>query len=48
LVVSPVSKSRPGAPRQVDPPVPPAVLDALLKIEALLEVKLVKLPNGGN
>ncbi len=30
---------------QVDPPVPPAVLDALLKIEALLEVKLVQL-NG--
>ena len=28
---------------QVDPPVPAAVLDALLKIEALLEVKLVKL-----
>ena len=28
---------------QVDPPVPPAVLDALLKIEALREVKLVKL-----
>jgi D-3-phosphoglycerate dehydrogenase len=33
---------------QVDPPVPPAVLEALLKIEALLEVKLVKLANGGN
>jgi D-3-phosphoglycerate dehydrogenase len=31
---------------QVDPPVPPAVLDALLKIEALLEVKLVKLPDS--
>src|SRR6516162_1916455 len=31
---------------QVDPPVPPAVLEALLKIEALLEVRLVKLPNG--
>ncbi len=29
---------------QVDPPVPPAVLEALLKIEALLEVKVVKLP----
>jgi D-3-phosphoglycerate dehydrogenase len=28
---------------QVDPPVPPAVLEALLKIEALLEVKHVKL-----
>ena len=28
---------------QVDPPVPPAVLDALLKIEALLEVKPVTL-----
>jgi D-3-phosphoglycerate dehydrogenase len=28
---------------QVDPPVPPAVLEALLKIEALLEVKLVRL-----
>ncbi len=33
---------------QVDPPVPPAVLDALLKIEALLEVKVVKLANGEN
>ncbi len=32
---------------QVDPPVPPAVLEGLLTIEALLEVKLVKLPNGG-
>jgi D-3-phosphoglycerate dehydrogenase len=31
---------------QVDPPVPPAVLEALLKIEALLEVKLVKLPDS--
>ena len=31
---------------QVDPPVPPAVLEALLRIEALLEVKLVKLGNG--
>ncbi len=31
---------------QVDPPVPPAVLEGLLTIEALLEVKLVKLPNG--
>ena len=30
---------------QVDPPVPPAVLEALLTIEALLEVKLVKLPD---
>ncbi len=28
---------------QVDPPVPPAVLEALLKIEALREVKLVQL-----
>src|SRR5215472_13098546 len=28
---------------QVDPPVPPAVLEALLTIEALLDVKLVKL-----
>jgi len=28
---------------QVDPPVPPAVLEALLTIEALLEVKLVQL-----
>ncbi len=33
---------------QVDPPVPPVVLEALLKIEALLEVKLVKLANGAN
>jgi D-3-phosphoglycerate dehydrogenase len=33
---------------QVDPPVPPAVVEALLKIEALLEVKLVKLQNGGS
>ena len=33
---------------QVDPPVPPAVLEALLRIEALLEVKLVRLANGGN
>ena len=33
---------------QVDPPVPPAVLEALLKIEALLEVKLVRLANGGH
>jgi D-3-phosphoglycerate dehydrogenase len=33
---------------QVDPPVPPAVLDALLKIEALREVKLAKLRNGEN
>jgi D-3-phosphoglycerate dehydrogenase len=33
---------------QVDAPVPAAVLDALLKIEALLEVKLVKLAEGGN
>jgi hypothetical protein len=32
---------------QVDAPVPAAVLEALLKIEALLEVKLVKLPEGG-
>jgi D-3-phosphoglycerate dehydrogenase len=31
---------------QVDPPVPPAVIEALLKIEALLEVKLVKLPES--
>jgi D-3-phosphoglycerate dehydrogenase / 2-oxoglutarate reductase len=33
---------------QVDAPVPAAVLEALLKIEALLEVKLVKLAEGGN
>ncbi len=33
---------------QVDPPVPPALLEALLKIEALLEVRLVQLANGGN
>ena len=33
---------------QVDAPVPPAVLEALLGIEALLEVKLVKLPDVGN
>jgi hypothetical protein len=33
---------------QVDPPVPPAVLEALLKLEALLEVRLVKLANGEN
>jgi D-3-phosphoglycerate dehydrogenase len=31
---------------QVDPPVPPAVLEALLKIEALFEVKVVKLPES--
>jgi D-3-phosphoglycerate dehydrogenase len=31
---------------QVDPPVHPAVLEALLKLEALLEVKLVKLPES--
>ena len=31
---------------QVDPPVPGVVLEALLKMEALLEVRLVKLPNG--
>ena len=33
---------------QVDPPVPPKVLEALLKIEALLEVKVVRLPNGAH
>jgi D-3-phosphoglycerate dehydrogenase / 2-oxoglutarate reductase len=33
---------------QVDPPVPAAVLEALLEIEALLEVRLVKLANGAN
>jgi D-3-phosphoglycerate dehydrogenase len=33
---------------QVDPPVHNAVVEALLKVEALLEVKVVKLPNGGN
>jgi D-3-phosphoglycerate dehydrogenase len=33
---------------QVDAPVPQVVLDALLKIEALLEVKLVRLPESGN
>ena len=33
---------------QVDPPVPAAVLEALLKIEALLEVRHVVLGNGGN
>ncbi len=33
---------------QVDPPVPAAVLEALLRIEALLEVKLVKLPESAN
>jgi D-3-phosphoglycerate dehydrogenase len=33
---------------QVDPPVPTAVLEGLLKIEALLEVRLVKLQNGAH
>ena len=33
---------------QVDAPVSDAVLEALLKIEALLEVRLVKLPEGAN
>jgi D-3-phosphoglycerate dehydrogenase len=33
---------------QVDAPVPDDVLQALLKIEALLEVRLVKLPESGN
>jgi D-3-phosphoglycerate dehydrogenase len=32
---------------QVDAPVSDAVLDALRTIEALLEVRLVKLPEGG-
>jgi D-3-phosphoglycerate dehydrogenase len=32
---------------QVDAPVSDAVLEALTKIEALLEVKLVKLPEAG-